>query len=452
MSFEQKDDGLVVFTAQRTERMAMNNNFKPSTKPSKAKIKEFISGNKFFSPWGDDNLWPVTVLDALKGCAPAQVAVEILATLLYGNGIGVFKHDETGKPVRVFKPEQSAWFRQTFIQRYIMQSATDYFTLGNQFAQVIRNLKGDGIGYIANISSPFNRLSPYNNKDGTIEHVFIHGSWDKLPMEKECEKILLLSADNADEVFKDNEKVDKFMWQTGSYTPGNIYYHDHPWHALVRNGTLDIFPEIPKIRKRRIKEAMFIKYHVRINEIYWWLQYGGMEKGKAAWEGMTAAERKAERNKLYTSIDNKLAGSDNAFKSIYTPTFIEPRTGTEIKLIQIEKIESEVGESAVFGPDGQGSLAEVFLAFGIPSAVANTVLSDSKSRGGGSDIAEGNKSVIARLQMHRDNLFAPVDWAMRNTLISGKPLLAEEEFLGVENDLLTTLDKNPTGMTTSQPK
>lgn len=451
MGYELQDDGLVIFTTARTERVAMNNNFKPTAKPSKVKIKQFLAGNKFFSPWGDDNLWPTTVMDALKGCAPAQVAIEILTTLLYGNGIGVYKY-EGKKVVKVFKKEQREWFRQTFIQNYIMQATTDYFTLGNQFGQPIKNRAGTGFAMIANISSPFNRVSPYSNASGSVPSVFIHGSWDAMPEEKECEKLTLLSPLTADDILEENKETKKFMWQTGSYTPGNIFYHDHPWHALVRNGTLDIFPEIPKIRKRRIKDAMFIKYHVRINEIYWWLQYGGMEKGKAAWEALTPDERKKKRNELYTSIDNKLAGSDNAFKSIYTPTFIEPRTGTEIKLIQIDKIETEVGESAAFDPDKQSNVADIFLAFTIPSAVANTVLSDTKSRGGGSDIAEGNRSVIARLQMHRDNIFAPVDWCMRNTIVNGQPLLADDEFLGAENDLLTTLDKSPTGMETSAAK
>lgn len=442
MAFAEIEDGLVVFTAERsTVRSAMNNNFNPTRKPSKIRIKEFLASNNFFSPWGDDNLWPVTVMDAIKACAPAQVCIEILTTLAYGNGIAVYKHDETGKAVRVFKKEQREWFRQTRINRYLMEAFTDYFTLGNQFPQLIRNNKGDGFGFIANISAPFCRVSPYNNNKGYSENILINGSWDQMPDEKTSGKVLLLNEANAEEIINENKNADMFMFRIGSYTPGNIYYDDHPWHALVRNGTLDVFTEIPKIRKRRIKDAMFIKYHVRINEIYWWLKYGGVEKGKAAWEGMTPDERTVARNQLYTSIDNKLAGSDNAFKSIYTPSYIEERTGTEIKLIQIDKIETEVGESATFDPDKMSSTADVVLGFGLPSAIVNTVMSDTKSRGGGSDIREGNTSVITRMPMHRDNVFYPIDFAMRQT-----GLLADEEFLGVENDIMTTLDKSKNGI------
>ena len=109
---------------------------------------------------------------------------------------------------------------------------------------------------------------------------------------------------------------------------------------------------------------------------------------------------------------------------------------------KIEKIETEVGAQGTFDPDKQTMVADVFLAFGIPSAVANTVLSDSKSRGGGSDIKEGNTSIVVRMPIIRDNLLAPVDFAMRNTLVDGKPLLADDEYLGMDNTILANLDKS----------
>ncbi len=454
MAYQELDEGLIVFSASRSSNvLAMDNNYQPIARPSKIKIKDFMKTAKFFSPWGEsDNLWPYTIMDALKGCAPAQVAIEILSTMMYGNGVAVYKENEKGQMVKVFNKEQRAWLRQINIQKYMMQAAIDYWTFGKQFGQPIRNKAKTGFGYVANISAPFNRLSPYDNLKGYIPTCYIHGSWNKLPDESECEKILNLPDFYADDIVKDNPNVDKFIMTTGKYTPGNIFYEELPWHALVRNGTLDIFPEIPKIRKRRIKDAMFVKYHVRINEMYFYQLCGGFDKGKPIWEGKTPAERKKIRNELYTQMDNKLSGSDNAFKSIYTPTTLD-RNGAEVKLISIEKVETEVGESAAFDPDKMSNVADIFLAFTIPSAVANTVLSDSKSRGGGSDIREGNSSVVTRMPMHRDNLLNTVEWAMRNTMIGNtdQPLLAEDEFLDAENDLLTTLDNSANGVTSSTP-
>lgn len=452
MSYLEKEEGLVEFTTSRANyRFALNNQYKPSRKPSKIAVKEYLNGSgNYFARWGDDdNLWPQTVLNAIRACAPAQVCVEILTTLFYGNGVRVYKRLGDGSTVLSGSAVQQQWFRQTNISRYLMEAAYDYFTLAVQFPQLISNRddKKTGFGAIANISAPWCRLAEYNTVKGAHPYVFIHGNWDKMPAEKETEKVVLLNDIDADEQIEGITPGQKFMWRVRNYTPGMLHYADHPWHALVRNGTLDIFPEIPKIRKRRIANAMFIKYHVEILEEFWYLKYagtGGIEEGRKTWASKSAEDRKKIRNQFYTEIDNKLSGSDNAFKNLFTGSFLD-KNGEIRSLIKITKMETEVGESAAFDPDKMSNVADIFLSFGIPSAVANTVLSDTKSRGGGSDIREGNTSVIARLPMHRDNLLYPVDFAMRHTMVNGAPLLADDEFLGMENTVLTTLDQSKSG-------
>lgn len=446
---ETEDENVVVFRAARGYRMAMDNNYRPAARPTKAKLKEYVSGNNWISPWGADNLWPCTVLDLLKACAPAQVCVEFLTALFYGNGPVVKQQDEKGIVTEVYNKDQQDFFRQTYLYKYLPAAATDYFILGNQFAQLIRNKndKKPGFGYVANITAPFCRMGPWDKNTSGINDVFIHASWNAMPAKKEADRIMLIDPFDAEDLLAENPKADKFMWQTARYMPGNIFYGECPFHALVRNGTMDVFSEIPKIRKRRIKDSMFIKYHVRVNEAYWYLKCGGMEKGKTAWEAKTTKERKKMRAEFYTEIDNQLSGSANAFKSFFTPSYTS-RDGTEIQLIVIEKLEMEVGESAAFGPDMMGATAEVVLAFGLPSAAVNTVLSDNKSRGGGSDIQESNNSIVARMPMIRHTMLEPVEFAMRNTFLgtNDEPLLLPNQWIDMDNQLLTRLDKNPNGI------
>ncbi len=450
---EIEEDLIVVTKSYSNRKLTMDHNYKPSARPAKAAVKDYVGATtRFFSPWGeDDNLWPMTIMDSLRACAPAQVCIEILATLLYGNGIRVYERDSTGKLKVIWNNEQQQWFRQTNISQYLMRAAYDYFTFANQFPQLIsnRDTKNTGFGAIANTSAPWVRLSA-KDKSNLHTKVFVHGQWDKMPEEKECQNIELINIYEFDDQMKKLEPGKSLAFHVSNYTPGNADYADHPWHALVRNGTLDIFPEIPKVRKNRIKNAMFIKYHIRVHEYYWYLKFGGIQQGKSKWEALPAKERKKQRNELYTSIDTKLAGSDNSFKSIFTPTYTTA-DGKELQLITIDKIETEVGESAAFDPDKMSNVADVFLAFGIPSSVANTVLSDNKSRGGGSDIREGNTSIVTRLPMHRDNLLFPVELAMRNTLLKSGPLLAENQFLGMDNTILTTLDESKNGTTSTSP-
>ncbi len=214
---------------------------------------------------------------------------------------------------------------------------------------------------------------------------------------------------------------------------------------------MDVFSEIPKIRKRRVKDAMFIKYHVRVHEFYWYIKYGGIDTGKTVWEGMTGAARKEARAKFYAEIDEQLTGSSNAFKSLFSPMWTD-RNGEEIKLITIEKIELEVGETAAFGADGMGATAEVVLSFNVPSAAVNTVMSDNKSRGGGSDIREGGNSIVQRQPIVRHTLLEPVEFAMRNTFVgkNDEPLLKPNQWIDMDNMMQTTLDKSKDGTTSSE--
>ena len=451
------DEDLVVFSAGRENKFALSNNYKPQKRPTKVQINEWMTHVRWCAPWGIyDNLFPREIFNALQGCAPAQICIELLTSICYGNGVRVYKRDAQGNATAVYNPVQLSWFRQVQISNYLMNALVDYFTYGNQFSQLIRNnnKKNPGFGGIANINAPFCRLDLYNNDTGTIPNCYIYGTWQFFPSKEMTSEVTLLDRYSRDQQIQN--KTDRYMIRTGNYSPNDIYYDDMPWHALLRTGTLDVFPEIPKIRKNRIKNAMFIKYHVRINEMYWYLQYGGFEKGKSVWEAMTTADRMKARAAKYQEIDNKLSGSENAFKSLFTPTYVDPRTGTVVNLITIDKIETEVGEKSAFDPDKMSNVADIFLGFGIPAAVGNTVLSDNKSRGGGSDIREGQLLMLTRMPMHRDNVLEPIDFAMRNTFDKdGNPLLADDEFLGIENTLLTTLDANQSGITTtnvSQPQ
>ena len=446
-----EEQDLVVFSAARENKFALNNTYKPVKKPTKVQINAWMTQIRWCAPWGEfDNLFPKMVYDALQGCAPAQICIELLSTICYGNGVRVYELDTVGNVKPVIDVDQFQWFRQTRINKYLMNALVDYFQLGNQFPQLIRNQNkaNPGFGAIVNISAPYNRIGIYNNDLGRSESVYIYGTWQYFPSQAMCEEVELINEfDGADQAKK--SKSSKFMMRVGNYTPGNIYYDDMPWHALLRTGTLDVFPEIPKIRKNRIKNAMFIKYHVRIHEYYWYLKHGGIEKGRQVWESKTTAQRSMERAELYRQIDDKLSGSDNAFKSLFTASYTDVRTGTVQNLITIEKIETEVGEKSAFDPDKMSNVADIFLGFGVPAAVGNTVLSDNKSRGGGSDIREGQMLMLTRMPMHRDNILYPVEFAMRNTFNkAGKPLLADNQFLGFENTILTTLDASETGINT----
>jgi hypothetical protein len=431
-------DGLVIFTRE-VRAFAMDNTFAPAKLPSKVRMKEDAKTFKW-KPWGENNLYPIKVKDALAASAAAQICAETLSTYTYGRGLGVFKRvitDGKQESVPVTTAEHLKFFNANFIKDYLVRSITDYWWFGNTFPQFVLNKEpkreDKKIALIRNIDAPFCRIGWQNEETLDIDQCYINGNWALLPALTEIEQVKILDRYTATEQIKTGTDL-KYMYLGYSYTPGELYYHKHPWHAALDTGVMDLAPEIPKLRKARFKNALFIKYHVQIEEQYW-------EKISAEkkWQDMKAEERRELKNSVYQMIDSKLGGTDNAFKSLFSDKITNAQ-GNTINLISITKIETDFGETAAFDPDKMSNVADMFLAFGIPAPIMNTVLSDTKSRGGGSDIREGLIAMQMKLQMHRDNILAPLEFMMR---FNGQ--IADDEYLNFEDIKPTTLDVNPTG-------
>lgn len=431
---KELESGVVVFE-KRVNMFAVDNLPETSAKPSRPILKEYTK-NKPWKPWGDDNIKPMRINDTLNVCFPAQVCIERLCTETFGRGFGVFENRVTdGKleTVMTTTAEHLGFFNTYQIARYLVNAITDYWTYGNQFAQFGMSIDRKKIAWIRNIDAPFVRLAYQNTKTGAIDHAFINGHWHLLPADSEIEKIALL--DEYDWKAQLEKGANKILFHNYAYTPGEPYYHSHPWHAAFQTGVLDLQQEIPKIRKNRFKKSIFVKYHVQIEEQYWEVVYGDKK-----WKSATADERRALKSEVYQMIDKHLAGADNAFKSLFSGKITDPRTGHVTELITIKLVETDYGNAAAFDPDKMSNVADIFLAFDLPSATMNTVLNDTKSRGGGSDIREGMIVIDSRLKWHRETILKPVEMMMRYN-----GLLTDSQFLTFIDEIPTTLDKNPTG-------
>lgn len=448
MAFKEIGNGTVLFTSEAKYRFALDNNLKPSAPivPTKTYYKQYATVGKW--KWWDvnqdttyNNLYPITIMNALAGCSAASIALETLCVYTYGKGLGIFKRSaEGGKEVitPVLNQQAVTFFLQNKIQNYCIKAITDYWTFANTFSVLIKAAGEDKFAGISIKDAPFVRLGYQSPNTGLIEKAYVYGNWKIFPQPESVDEVDVLDYESGLNQLLKNPSTKKWLMQACSYTPGIIYYHKHPWHASLDTGVFDLAPEIPKIRKNRFKRSLFIKYHVQIEDSYWKALLGDVKYTEALKKPEMLQEIK---NSTYQAIDKHLGGADNAFKSMFSGKITDPRTGTVTELIKITPIETDWGDKAAFDPDKMSNVADIFLAFGIPAPIMNTVLSDSKSRGGGSDVREGILALQQRLKWHRDNILAPLDFVMRYN-----KMLADDEFLAFEDLIPTTLDVNPTGV------
>lgn len=407
---------------------------KPIPKPSPVLTRRYMSGRPWM-PWGDDNLYPVTIQNLLNKSPEALVCLDVLSSYTYGSGLGVFDTTEVGgKKVKipVFDPKQQAWLMQINSFDYCVKAITDYWQLGNFFPQFIPSLDRKTIANIRVFDAPFVRLERWDEQEEGILNAYISGAWNTLPIDQYITVVPFTDKwDAADRIA--NGREPRLMYQGNRYTPGEQFYHRQPWHSMVDNGTLDIAGKLPDIRKRMIDNSMFIKYHVQIEADYWTIRY------QDKWPSDPQLQQNLKMA-FYQEIEKKLTGSANAFKSVFSEKMTDMRTNNTRSLISITPIEKDAGKDAAFWQDIMASTAQIFVGMAVPPPLVGPVLSDAKSQGGGSDIAESQNALISRLKIHRANILEPLVFAMR---YSG--LLKPTQTLEFEDTLLTTLDVNPTG-------
>ena len=407
---------------------------KPIPKPSPVLTRRYMSGRPWM-PWDTDNLYPVTLQNLLNKSPEAQVCLDILNSYTYGSGLGIYETSEVdGKKskIPVYDPKQQAWLRQVNAFDYCVKAIADYWQLGNFFPQFIPSLDRKSIANIRIFDAPFVRLERWNETSNSIQNAYISGAWLTLPIDQYITVVPFTDKWGAADRIANGKDL-RLMYQGYRYTPGEQFYHRQPWHSMVDNGTMDIAGLLPSIRKRMIDSSMFIKYHVEIETDYWNIRYGDK------WPS-DPKDQNGLKQQLYEEIDKKLTGSANAFKSIFSEKYTDIRTGFTRNLIKITPIDKDTGVNAAFWQDIMASTAQIFVGMAVPPPLVGPVLSDAKSQGGGSDIAESQNALISRLKIHRANILEPLDFAMR---YSG--LLSPTQTIEFEDTLLTTLDVNPTG-------
>jgi hypothetical protein len=436
---------MVFATTTKDIFQAMDNEFVPAKRPGRAPTKDYLKTTSF-SPWGDNNLLPLTIQDAVSGSWQVAVCLDIVARNTYSKGLCIVETtiDENGKEAvkLVMNEEQQKFLFKTNAKKLIINGCFDYWQYGNPFTQIITDKKTavqkkDG-GKIALLraTDPSDIRLGWKDKDGYITKAYMHGEWNKMPQESEMAILNVLDEYEWEEQLRNSFDA-RWIMPTHNYTSGKQYYHEMPWHAALKTGIVDMSIAYPKLKKSMMENAMTIKYHVRIDEQYWSDTYGQKE-----WMDFTPAQRIEKKQLKYAQIDKHLTGSENAFKSIFSPKVTLNRDGTEVKFLTIEKIETDPGKNASYWEDMQANNSQIIAAFGLNAAQIGTVLSDSKSRGGGSDIRESDMAFKGQIGLHREIILEPLENAMRFN-----KLLSFNQKLAFRDSILTTLDVNPTGST-----
>ena len=398
--------------------------------------------------WGDDNQYPQNFLTQLNRNGAGGAALRILKSTHYGQGFHLFTEetDENGKEKKTMvkpktNPEIDEFFRRCKMKRFWTEHIADQEALYIAFPEFILSKDFTKIVSVRRLQAAKCRFEKINETSGLIENVYFCHNWkSSTTIDSEyVEKIPAIDswwhAEQIKEYCK-KKRIYKFVMPVFYPLMTETYYPEVDWHAVYRNGWMDVANSIPEYKKALFENQLNIKYIVHISEEYFKRTYGD------DWQDYTPEKKKEVRDQLTTAIDEHLSGVKNAGKSIQSVVY-KDMNGQWVKGIEVEAVENTLKDGSYL-PEASAANSEIMFAMGVdPSIVGAGIPGGKMNTGSGSDKREAF-SILTSLFKTKREITLEI-WNLLRDYNQWPPELQG----GFANTELTTLDANPTGTQTS---
>lgn len=361
--FSASTGGIYETTKKETEPDSLLQNVTTST------------SGKPWARWGADNNYPQRLIDAVMA-DPSATLLEKRRAMHWGRGLMFYKRRvEKGK--EIIEPIDT---------EYPSDEIEDFF-FENDIENFQQGLIGDfewwhcyPVQYILNPSGEVLEIKWHRMKDvraelrdpktGKINNYYLSGYW---PTPQEG-------------FFSKEPAYDRKGNHSGIYKHQLVSidkdYNPQPaWHGITR--WLHIAAKIPRWILANIDNSINIKYHVKI-PLEYFMQRCPLEAYATSAERNKAIQ--AEEQRVYSQIDEFLAGEKNVHKAFYSKVAIGP-DGKALPGWEIEAIPNEIKDGAWLNAYGVASMA-ITSGNGLSPSIGGQILPNGLGSGSGSDLRE----------------------------------------------------------------
>ncbi len=372
--------------------------------------KKYLQLPEPWSRWGNNNLQPDVLMQYVKKCGLLARAISTLASYTTGNGV-FFYTIENG----LMKEADPKWMKMWIAAhgpRWLYKSTIDYWTFGLPFTKFVMSSEGQPKPlFIISESTPFCRWEKQDKISRSILNCYVSNQWDtamgvKTVAERD-EYIDIIPA--LDPFFAQLQlkeaKAKSWMIGIDNYTPGNYYYPTLPWHSSDVLKYIDILSTLPSIEQSHYENSLSATKMILIDEDYLAKRLG--YKSKKDNEYLTCAPEKVQamRNQIRDEFDTNLKGSSSEKKTIVTQVVYDENGNKRPALEVVDIKNSNLTSDNI--PNSQNASGKLLESFGVDPAMLGSVMSDTKSRGGGSDKEAAMIALQNWLRPDRENLLFP---------------------------------------------
>jgi len=402
----------------------------PGAKKTDTSYKRDFSGRKW-SLWGDDNLLPQNLVELVSKNTVAPAALNFKIKSHYGRGLMTCNieigdnGEEIIKPVRV--PEVDEFFKVNRINRYLLESITDFYWFYNVFPEIILSKNRKKIVQISCNEAAHSRWGVKPEGSRKIEKCYVSANWE-MSIPHDLVEVDVLDLDNPLADLKTRTDGYKFIVPVNYPTPDKSYYQLAYWMGAYTNGWIQVANEIPVFKKAMFKNQMSIKYHIKVPISHFKNKFKD-------WEMKSEKDQLALIEQELTRMQNWLVGTANAEKAFMSFYAVDEITGKEIPGWEIIPIKNEYKEGTWL-PDSAAANSEILFSMQVdPSLMgAGTPGGLYQKNDGGSNKRESFLINTALLQTERDTILEPLYLVKE---YNGWPANLEFRF---RDTILTTLD------------
>jgi hypothetical protein len=391
--------------------------------------------------WGSDNKLPFQILEDVKAVTVAGSGMRKRARVHFGRGVVAFKRVQEEGGETIVPADDQNWkdfARMNNIQKFMKAQITDYEIFNIAFPEYILDNSGNSILQVFHKTAPYIRLSVKEDIEGVFRirwAVFSHKWEEGTPEEEDAVAVPFLdpslSVEEAKEFISANG-ITKFIRPVVGYMPAADYYPTPFWYSARTSGWMELAKLIPKIKQAIIQNSMTLKYLVKIPVDYFKKKYPDSD--------FTPQEREVKVNEDLKALDDFLKDFENTGKSIVTYFDHDKVTRQKIGAWEIEVIDNKIKDGAL-NLDSAAANSEILFAIGIdPSLIGSGMPGKELGAKSGSDKREAYNIAIADAMPDRMDTLDTLRFIAEYN--GWDP---EIEF-AFEDNILTTLDNNPTGM------
>lgn len=401
------------------------------------------SSSDDYITWGEDNTAPQQLFKKFLKVDAAVGGLDVLASAHYGTGFKLFKDEMQGQSIQSVEqllstfPEVQSFFNRTRWQIFMSEIVYDYELYNVAFPEFLLSPDKSKIISVKRHQAAHCRFGKPNKKTGMPEKIFINKDWEAYD-EDFTAIVPCFSAtmwiEEIQQICK-MRNIDRFIIPiTGILTTEKVY-PKVGWHSSFRNGWADVVLSVPEFKKYMFENQLNIKYLVYVADDFFAHKFG-----QDSWVHFSDEKKEELRIELVNKIDQHLSGNKSSGRSLISPYFRDQNNNL-IKGIEITPIDDKIKDGN-FLPDAASGNSQILFSMGVDPCLLGAGIPGGKNlSGSGSDKREAYTILCSRMPIRRSRtleIFNKIrDWNGWDSALYGN----------YPNVNLTTLDKNPNGVT-----